>query len=90
MIHVITYDLRKPGRNYAPLYNAIKSLGGWCHPLESVWLIETWRSTSSVFDALTPHIDQNDLLLVTRFSGDYAAQLANEALQWIGTHRNAA
>ena len=33
MIVLITYDLKQPGRNYTDLYEAIKSLGDWQHPL---------------------------------------------------------
>jgi hypothetical protein len=28
MIYAITYDLKKPGQDYAELHDAIKSLGG--------------------------------------------------------------
>ena len=37
-VYQINYDLRKQ-RNYEELYKKIMSLGNWCHPLESCWLI---------------------------------------------------
>lgn len=40
-LYNIDYDLRNPGRNYEPLYDAIKSYGQWAHPLDSMWIIET-------------------------------------------------
>ena len=34
-IYIVSYDLRAPGRNYEPLYKALKSTGTYAHPLES-------------------------------------------------------
>lgn len=40
-IYLITYDLKQIGQNYSELYNSIKSLGDWRHPMESVWFVAT-------------------------------------------------
>lgn len=39
-IFLITYDLKEPGQDYSELYEAIKGLGDWQHPLESMWLVK--------------------------------------------------
>ena len=39
--YIVSYDLKNPGRDYTALYDAIKSIGEWQHPLESVWIVAT-------------------------------------------------
>ena len=40
-LHLVTYDLRKPGRDYATLFAAIKALGKAIKPLQSTWIVAT-------------------------------------------------
>ncbi len=70
--YLITYDLKSPGQNYNDLYEAIKNLGTWWHCLDSNWIIKSNSSAAKIRDALTPHIDGNDLLLVAHLSGEAA------------------
>jgi hypothetical protein len=71
----ISYDLNQPGRDYGPLIARIKDLGvqGWCHPLESLWLIVTPSTPVTVRDDLRRYIDQSSKLLVLDVSHDPAA-----------------
>ena len=63
---LITYDLKKPGQSYSELYEAIKNLGDWQHPLESMWMVKVNDSTSAqdIYNTLRPQIDENDLLFI--------------------------
>lgn len=70
--YVITYDMRKPGRNYESLYEAIKAYGTWAHVLESAWAIVTSQSAAAVRDNLRRHMDDNDGIFVVK-SGTEAA-----------------
>jgi hypothetical protein len=84
MIVLITYDLKKPGKDYTHLYSALKSLyPNWWHYLESVWLLETNMSPEQVFSYLKPHIDSNDLIFVTAIKNDYSGWLPEEAWSWL-------
>ncbi len=84
MVYLITYDLNKEGQNYDKLYEAIKSLGNWCHYLDSTWLVETSYSANQISEKLRKEgIDNNDSLLVFRLLKDYAGWLSEEAWQWI-------
>ena len=74
-VHMISYDLRQPGRNYDALYEAIKSYGAWAHVNESVWCIKTDKTCAQVRDHLAKHIDKNDKLIVAKLAGEAA---------WIG------
>lgn len=73
--HLISYDLNNPGKNYSPLYDAIKNIGTWWHCLDSTWLVSTTMAATQVRDKLKPFLDQNDELLVAELSGEAA---------WIG------
>lgn len=64
--YVISYDLKNPGRDYTSLYDAIKSLGEWQHPLESTWLIYTKEDADTITTTVrgNGNMDSNDLLFV--------------------------
>lgn len=66
---LIGYDLNKAGQDYGNLIDKIKSLGAWWHHLDSTWLVRTSRTPVEVRDALKPHIDANDELLVIDVTG---------------------
>jgi hypothetical protein len=71
--YLIGYDLRKPGQDYSALFDAIKGLTGtWWHHLDSTWVIRHPGSAVDIRDALTPHLDSNDELLVVQLSGEGA------------------
>lgn len=61
---LITYDLRKAGKNYNDLYQAIKDLGDWQHPLESTWVVRSNSTANVIFNKLFATMDQNDSLFV--------------------------
>jgi hypothetical protein len=89
MLHLVTYDLKQPGQNYTPLYDAIKSLGAWWHYLESVWLVKTAHTASQVSAVLRPHIDSNDRLLIVDITGDTNdGWLPQDAWNWISSNIN--
>lgn len=88
-LHAISYDLSKPGRNYDSLFEAIKTLGAWCHALESTWVVNTTLSAGQVRDRLIKVIDSNDHLLVTELTGSWASfNLSSEQVDWL--HNKAA
>jgi hypothetical protein len=64
MVYLITYDLRVPGRDYTPLYNAIKKYEDWQHPVESTWFISSNHQANDIYNYLFSFIDSNDRLLV--------------------------
>ena len=80
---MISYDLNKPGQDYAGLYKAIKQFN-WCHPVESTWLIVTTKTCVEIRDLLKPHLDANDELLVTKLEGDWASYgLSPTVTEWL-------
>lgn len=69
---LITYDLVKPGRDYPDLYDRIKSLGAWCHPVESNWFVVSTKKSAEIREHLTPVLDKNDKLIVLKLTGEAA------------------
>jgi hypothetical protein len=91
-IYLVSYDLRQPGRNYAALYDAIRSYDSWAHVMESTWAIATTSSASQVRDHLLSKMDANDRLIVSRQSGEAAwHNLVADVSSWlkINLERNA-
>jgi hypothetical protein len=71
--YMIGYDLNRPGQNYQNLFDAIKAQSKlWWHHLDSTWIITSDKSAKEIRDALVPHIDRNDELLVAKLSGEAA------------------
>lgn len=90
MLYSINYDLKKPGRDYSGLYEAIKSCGAWWHHLDSTWLVDTSLSAEGICTKLKPHIDANDNVLVIGVTKDYQGWLSKEAWEWIQGRRSSA
>lgn len=65
-IYSISYDLRQPNRDYTKLYEEIKKINNFIHPLESNWFVKSELSANDIYNRLKPHIDNNDLLLVIK------------------------
>jgi hypothetical protein len=83
----INYDLRAPGRDYEPLYDYIKSFSGWCHLLESLWLVRTPKAASQVRDELRSLVDRNDKVATFDVTGDgWATNFSNSQTAWLQDH----
>jgi hypothetical protein len=83
MIYAVNYDLKAPGRDYAGLYEAIKSCGVWWHYLGSTWLVDTSLSADGIWERLAPHVDTNDSVLVIGVSAGWQGWLPQKAWAWI-------
>lgn len=83
---VITYDLMRPGQDYPSLIARIKSLGTWCHPLKSTWIIRANMTAKTARDDLAVFIDSGDKMLVLDVTGDATAwttSLSPEVADWL-------
>ena len=82
--YIISYDLQKPGQNYADLYARIKYSGIWAHIAESTWAVVTDQSATQVRDYLWAAMDANDRLFVVRSGGESAwVGLPVEVSNWL-------
>jgi hypothetical protein len=88
-VWIVSYDLRAPGRNYEPLYKALKSVA-FAKMLESFWLIEAEGPATRIRDALKVHLDRNDGIAVIEFkeTADWALSGINKpSMDWIKLKR---
>ena len=85
MIYAVNYDLKKPGRDYEALYDAIKSCGVWWHYLGSTWLVDTSLSAQGIWKKLQDHVDENDRMLIIGVTKDSAGWLTQDAWDWINS-----
>lgn len=82
---LVSYDLNRPGQNYAGLYEALKAVPLWWHYLDSTWLVRTEESAAQLRDRLSPCLDGGDELLVIDVTSPEAAWSGfdQRASQWI-------
>ncbi len=83
-VYCVSYDLNQAGQNYNALYDELKS-PGWCHPLDSTWLISTGETAQQLSDRLRRHLDNNDTLLVIGVTKEYAGWLTQDTWDWMRT-----
>lgn len=80
----VSYDLRKPGRNYESLIKYLESFPGYCHALESEWFIVTDKSPEKVLNEAMAHVDSNDGIVVVRSSAPGAwVNLPESVSRWL-------
>lgn len=81
---LITYDLRLPVNRYEPLFKAIKAIGPWCHPFESVWIVKTDFPVVQIRDYLRTAMSGADSIFVTQLGADCTWTLASpEVSNWL-------
>lgn len=83
--YLIGYDLNRPGQDYDDLFAAIKAeASGYWHHLDSTWIIKSDSTAAAIRDALKPHLDKNDELLVAKLSGEGAwAGFNDSGSKWL-------
>src|SRR5262245_2359961 len=69
-IILVTYDLKQPGRNYAPVHTYLRQFTH-CKGLESVYVLDTNLPTSTIRDNLRLVVDENDIVFVVRLLRDW-------------------
>ena len=74
MKYVVSYDLRKPGRDYQTLYDALEKLNAK-RLMQSEWCLRHNDTTAAKLrDHFRQYIDGNDRLLVISLdSGNWAS-----------------
>lgn len=81
--YCVSYDLKKPGQNYAGLIDELKKCAEWWHYLGSTWLVTTNESVHQLSARLRQVIDKNDDLLVIGITNDHDGWLPPDAWPWI-------
>ncbi len=90
MVYLITYDLNAEGQDYNALYDKIKSLGEWFHPLESVWFLKPHDDVGVdlITEQLRTTMDNGDHIFVVSISNQpRQGWLRKTAWEWLRAHR---
>lgn len=82
--YCVSYDLRAPGRNYQPLYDAFAQARA-VRALQSLWLVTSTHTSSQLRDVLRGMMDANDGLLITEIANsNWAAyKILPSAAEWL-------
>jgi len=87
-VYIFSYELRKPGKDYASLYSYLKQFPH-CHHQTSTWFLDTTSTAEQIRDGAKAHIDANDTVFVGRLQGEWgswnslcAAWLQDPARRW--------
>ena len=90
MLYQISYDLKDENKDYTPLYAAIKKLGEWQHPLETVWYVKTDAPMSEVYYNLMGTIEQkSDKIIISAIvTQNVGGRAASEFWDWINKDMN--
>jgi hypothetical protein len=83
MVYVVSYDLRKPGKDYTGLTEQLRYSPRWWHYLASTWLIATEESASQLYNRLAAHLDKNDSILIIEAGNHAQGWLPKDAWEWI-------
>lgn len=83
--YLITYDLNKTGQKYDDVIKAIKdaSTGAWCTFWKSSYLIKSSLTANQISDKITPHLDNNDRMIVMEVTKNYQGWLAEDDWKYI-------
>lgn len=83
MVYVVSYDLRKPGRDYVGLTEQLQNSPRWWHYLGSTWLISTNESPDQLYNRLRAHLDKGDSILIIEAGNYIGGWLPKKAWEWI-------
>lgn len=84
--YLISYDLRKAGRNYKSLQEAIKAYGTWAHINESLWAVVTTKKATEVRADLVQFLDSDDRLIVVKSGVEAAWRNVICKNEWLKEH----
>lgn len=85
-IYMVSYRLKKPGKDHEALVSKIKQIGSpWWQDLESTWLIGHLGNASTIRDVLKVYLEEGDELLVVRITKKDAAWSGFSAMgsEWL-------
>lgn len=86
-VYSVSYDLNNPGQKYEKIHEVLKSFNGYYHIMDSTWLISTSFSAAQVCDKLTPYLDSNDKMFISKVNAnEYQGWLENDVWDWIRKH----
>lgn len=86
----VSYDLNAPGKDYAKVIEAVKSLGAWAKVQKSFWYVRSSYTAEQAAKIIWAQMDSNDSLLVVDSTGNdaYWFNLSEQVSKHIQDHWN--
>lgn len=85
--YLVSYDLSAPGRDYQPVYDYMKKFTDRVKPLQTVYLVYTSKSASTIRDELKALVDGNDKILVVELNTSaWATSNLPTTATWLKEH----
>lgn len=86
-IHIVAYDLNKPGQDYEALLEKLATYDRF-HAQGSVWLLNSNNTAEQIRDDLLKHLDSNDKLIVSKMGEAAWFGYSAEVSKWINNNVN--
>lgn len=91
MIYMLTYDLRTPEKDYAPLFSHLEKEVGKeaLHVMQNVWWIFTDNELNldKLCDDVRQYLGSSDLLFISSMKGaDNSGWLSLTSWEWLKKH----
>ncbi|MBB1024919.1 MULTISPECIES: hypothetical protein [unclassified Dietzia] len=80
---LITYDLNSPGQNYEAVYDTIKAMGDWNHPLDSTWFVKTNLTTDQAHQRIKAVTDAGDHWFISVVTQDRQGWMPKSFWDWL-------
>lgn len=81
--YIVTYDLRKPGQDYSPVHDHLKTYTKWAKVTESTWAIVTDKTATQIRDSLSNICDSNDRIFVVKSGVEAAWRNSKCSNEWL-------
>lgn len=86
---MVAYDLKKPGKNYLPVYEYLSTFSMRAPRMASLWLLQTDLPASSICDDLNALVDKDDVIFVTELEPHGWISNNREYQDWLAhVHRH--
>lgn len=87
-IYVISYELKSEYRDYSEFYTAIKTIGEWQHPIDSIWFVKTDLNATAIYERIRKYSSEKDNILVSRVDiSDMQGWLPRTFWNWINSNQ---
>lgn len=84
-IYSISYDLRRPGRNYDDLYSVLNQYEHY-HALESTWFVKSEELADTICEKVREKMDNTDSVIVTEIViGNKQGWMPKPFWEWINS-----
>lgn len=83
---IVVYALTGVPSAYSQLYEALNNLGMWSRYIPNMWIIDTEKTPSEMYEAIKPHLLTADHVFIGTLQDGYWGSLPKDAWDWLKNH----